>query len=79
MARPLLCPVLSAAREETLGDRIGERMRSRLFEMCRVMTVNAPDYRQFRQTGSPLESKLSALGQTLTNLTFNLPHFFLPS
>src|ERR1700690_1658302 len=24
-----------AAREETLGDRIGERMRSRLFEMCR--------------------------------------------
>src|SRR5207248_3501474 len=24
-----------AAREETLGDRIGERMRSRLHEMCR--------------------------------------------
>ena len=43
----------AAAREETLGDRIGERMRSRLFEMCRVMNVNAPDYRQkFRQTGS---------------------------
>jgi DNA replication protein DnaC len=42
-----------AAREETLGDRIGERMRSRLFEMCRVVNVNAPDYRQkFRQSGS---------------------------
>ena len=35
-----------AAREETLGDRIGERMRSRLFEMCRSVNLNAPDYRQ---------------------------------
>lgn len=41
------------AREETLGDRIGERMRSRLCEMCRVIVLNAPDYRQkFRATGS---------------------------
>jgi DNA replication protein DnaC len=35
-----------AAREETLGDRIGERMRSRLFEMCRLVQVNGKDYRQ---------------------------------
>lgn len=35
-----------AAREETLGDRIGERMRSRLFEMCRLVVVNGKDYRQ---------------------------------
>jgi DNA replication protein DnaC len=35
-----------AAREETLGDRIGERMRSRLFEMCRLVLVNGKDYRQ---------------------------------
>ncbi len=41
-----------AAREETLGDRIGERMRSRLCEMCRVVNINAPDYRQkFRTAG----------------------------
>jgi len=41
-----------AAREETLGDRIGERMRSRLSEMCRIINVNAPDYRQkFRAAG----------------------------
>jgi DNA replication protein DnaC len=41
-----------AAREETLGDRIGERMRSRLSEMCRVIHLNAPDYRQkFRAAG----------------------------
>jgi len=42
-----------AAREETLGDRIGERMRSRLCEMCRVLNLAAPDYRQkFRAAGS---------------------------
>jgi len=35
-----------AAREETLGDRIGERMRSRLSEMCRIVNLAAPDYRQ---------------------------------
>jgi DNA replication protein DnaC len=42
-----------AAREETLGDRVGERMRSRLFEMCRLVLVNGKDYRQrFRSAGS---------------------------
>lgn len=35
-----------AAREETLGDRIGERMRSRLHEMCRTITVDGADFRQ---------------------------------
>ena len=34
-----------AAREETLGDRIGERMRSRIHEMCRVVQMQGPDYR----------------------------------
>jgi DNA replication protein DnaC len=41
-----------AAREETLGDRIGERMRSRLFEMCRLVQVNGKDYRQKFRAGS---------------------------
>jgi DNA replication protein DnaC len=36
----------AAGRMETLGDRIGERMRSRLFEMCRLVQVNGDDYRQ---------------------------------
>ena len=41
-----------AAREETLGDRIGERMRSRLFEMCRLVQVQGKDYRpNFRAAG----------------------------
>jgi DNA replication protein DnaC len=35
-----------ATREETLGDRIGERMRSRLSEMCRSINLAAPDFRQ---------------------------------
>ncbi len=35
-----------AARRETLGDRIGERMRSRLHEMCKKVEINGTDYRQ---------------------------------
>jgi DNA replication protein DnaC len=35
----------AAAREETLGDRIGERMRSRLLEMCRLIKVDGKDFR----------------------------------
>ncbi len=33
-------------REETLGDRIGERMRSRLQEMCVVVEIQGEDFRQ---------------------------------
>jgi len=35
-----------AARGETLGDRIGERMRSRLHEMCRIIKMEGADFRQ---------------------------------
>jgi len=35
-----------AAREETLGDRITERMRSRLHEMCKKIEINGQDFRQ---------------------------------
>lgn len=34
-----------ALRNETLGDRIGERMRSRLQEMCMVVEMIGPDHR----------------------------------
>src|SRR2546427_1539902 len=37
-----------AARDETLGDRIGERMRSRLHEMCRIIKMEGRDFRQIR-------------------------------
>jgi DNA replication protein DnaC len=33
-------------REETLGDRIGERMRSRLQEMCVLVEMQGEDFRQ---------------------------------
>jgi DNA replication protein DnaC len=39
-------------REDTLADRIGARMRSRLYEMCRTVEVFAPDFRrEVRQIG----------------------------
>ena len=36
----------AAVREESLGDRIGERMRSRLQEMCVVVEMTGQDFRQ---------------------------------
>jgi DNA replication protein DnaC len=38
----------AAAREETLGDRIGEPMRSRLHEMCSVVQLEGEN--DFRET-----------------------------
>jgi DNA replication protein DnaC len=38
--------VRASMREETLGDRIGERMRSRLQEMCVVVEMQGEDFRQ---------------------------------
>lgn len=34
-----------ASRQETLGDRIGERMRSRLHEMCKKVEMTGSDFR----------------------------------
>jgi DNA replication protein DnaC len=33
-------------REETLEDRIGVRLRSRLFEMCKTVVIKGDDYRK---------------------------------
>ncbi len=41
-----ISPARAANRGETLGDRIGERMRSRLHEMCRIITLDGTDFRQ---------------------------------
>src|SRR5580700_777274 len=38
----------AAARDDTLGDRIGERMRSRLHEMCRIGRLEGEN--DFRKT-----------------------------
>jgi len=53
-----------AARRETLGDRIGERMRSRLHEMCKKVEIEGPDFRlhskqaQFRRHEAPTRLSL---------------------
>lgn len=39
-------------REETLEDRVGIRLRSRLFEMCRTVVVSGEDYRKRRISNS---------------------------
>jgi len=38
---------------ETLEDRIGPRVRSRLFEMCKLVRIKAGDYRQRQQVPKP--------------------------
>ncbi|HEV3254790.1 MAG TPA: ATP-binding protein [Candidatus Acidoferrales bacterium] len=35
-----------AAVEDTLAERVGMRIRSRLYEMCRTLEIVAPDYRK---------------------------------
>ena len=43
---------VASAREDTLSDRLGGRVRSRLYEMCRTVELFAPDYRrEVRQAG----------------------------
>lgn len=36
----------TAVREDTLADRVGQRIRSRLYEMCRTIEIVAPDFRR---------------------------------
>lgn len=44
--------LVPAVRDDSLEQRIGSRMRSRLYEMCRKVEVNAPDFRrEAHQTG----------------------------
>jgi hypothetical protein len=39
-------------RKDILEDRVGDRLRSRLYEMCRTVEVLAPDFRrELRQSG----------------------------
>ena len=38
-------------RREYLVERIGQRLRSRLMEMCLVVALDGPDWRRVRQDG----------------------------
>lgn len=42
-------------REETLEDRIGSRLRSRVYEMCKTVNITGEDYR--RNFDKPVESR----------------------
>ena len=56
------------AGEESLTDRIGVRLRSRLYEMCRLVEIQAEDYRihikqaQYRTIGPSKGGRLTDTG-----------------
>jgi len=41
--------------EETLAERIGERLRSRLYEMCKEISISGPDFRVAVKSAGILE------------------------
>ncbi|MBZ5628863.1 MAG: ATP-binding protein [Acidobacteriia bacterium] len=55
-----------ASREETLGDRIGERMRSRLHEMCKVVRMDGEDFRTTRRSATISEMSQHTPGFKVT-------------
>ncbi len=44
---------VKVVKEDSLEDRIGARMRSRLYEMCRTVEVFAPDFRREIRQSTP--------------------------
>ena len=44
-------------REETLEERIGVRLRSRLFEMCKTVPMNGEDFRRTFNQATPIKKK----------------------
>ena len=42
--------------EDTLADRVGQRIRSRLYEMCKTVEMIAPDFRQRTMRASHLRT-----------------------
>ncbi len=43
---PRVAGMRAPATEDSLTERVGRRIRSRLYEMCRTVEVFAPDYRK---------------------------------
>jgi DNA replication protein DnaC len=51
-ASPRVAGMRSPTIEDSLTERVGKRIRSRLYEMCRTVEISAPDYRkEIRQAG----------------------------
>ena len=38
--------LMASVREDSLEERVGKRIRSRLYEMCRTVEMTSPDYRK---------------------------------
>jgi DNA replication protein DnaC len=65
-----------AVRSETLGDRIGERMRSRLLEMCVTVEMHGADFRKKVKPASfALDSKRAVAASELQIGSENDPNF----
>jgi DNA replication protein DnaC len=45
-ANPRVIGMRAPQIEDSLTDRVGKRIRSRLYEMCRTVEISAPDYRK---------------------------------
>ena len=43
---PRVAGMRAPAIEDSLTERVGKRIRSRLYEMCRTVEISAPDYRK---------------------------------
>jgi DNA replication protein DnaC len=43
---PRVAGMRSPTVEDSLTERVGKRIRSRLYEMCRTLEIHAPDYRK---------------------------------
>jgi DNA replication protein DnaC len=43
---PRMAGMRAPVLEDSLTDRVGKRIRSRLYEMCRTLEIYAPDYRK---------------------------------
>lgn len=52
-ASPRVAGMRSPTIEDSLTERVGKRIRSRLYEMCRTVEISGPDYRkEIRKAGS---------------------------
>jgi DNA replication protein DnaC len=47
---------MAPSTEDSLAGRVGERIRSRLFEMCRMVEIVAPDFRRKIRAASHLRT-----------------------
>jgi DNA replication protein DnaC len=55
-AAPRVAGLRAPVLEDSLTDRLGKRIRSRLYEMCRTVEIVAPDYRKEIRHAGPFRA-----------------------